>query len=237
MLSVNRVTKKYGKLVANKDLNLSVKAGEIAILVGPNGAGKSTLIKCIAGLLKYEGEIIINNYLNKSLEAKRHFAYIPEAPALFNFLTVNEHLEYIGRAYRLDNWEEKAENLLKRFQLEDKRKKLSVELSKGMQQKLSIICALLPDSDVILFDEPLVGLDPRSIKEIKAYIKELKEQGKGILISTHILDSVEEIWDQAIIMMNGEIAAQRFREDVQSNNESLSDLFFEITEPEGDVSL
>ncbi|HHT98442.1 MAG TPA: ABC transporter ATP-binding protein [Clostridiales bacterium] len=235
MLKVNGVTKRYGKLVANKNLNFDIAPAEIAVLLGPNGAGKSTIIKCIAGLLKFEGLIMINSHNNKSLEAKREFAYIPEMPALFKLLTVWEHLEYIARAYSLENWEEKADLLLERFQLSDKKKKLSTDLSKGMQQKLSIICALLPDSKVILFDEPLVGLDPHAIKELKNLIRQLRDEGKAILISTHMLDSVEDFWDKTIIMMDGEIAVQRTKIELENQKENLEDLFFSITEKEGVV--
>lgn len=233
MLKVENVTKRYGKLIANQDVSLDIKPGEISILVGPNGAGKSTVIKCIAGLLKFKGEITINNHHNKSLEAKSELAYIPETPVLFNYLTVWEHLEFIARAYNLKEWKDKGNSLLERFQLDDKKKKLGTELSKGMQQKLSIICALLPDAKLILFDEPLVGLDPHAIKEIKTLIKELKEEGKSILISTHILDSVEDLWDNSIIMMEGKIAAHRSKKELENTNESLEDLFFFITEKEG----
>lgn len=144
MLSVNYLTKKYKNVKANDNLNFVVNDGEIGVLVGPNGAGKSTAIKSIAGLLRFQGEIYIDGFKNKTVEAKRRFGYIPEIPAPFDLLTVKEHLEFVGRAYGVENWEEKSEILLKRMELDDKEKKLGKELSKGMQQKLSICCALLP---------------------------------------------------------------------------------------------
>lgn len=232
MLSVRNVTKKYGKLVANENVSFDINPKEISILVGPNGAGKSTIIKSIAGLLKFQGEILINGNENKSLAAKRDLGYIPEIPALYDMLTVWEHMEFIARAYSLQNWKERAEMLLSRFELEDKKKKLGNELSKGMQQKVSICCGLLPEPKVILFDEPLVGLDPHAIKELKTLFVELRDEGAAILISTHMLDSVSEFWDSTNIMMNGKIAARRTRKDIEGSGEDLEALFFQITEGE-----
>ena len=120
---------------------------------------------------------------------------------------------------------------MKRLELYDIRKKLGKELSKGMQQKVSILCALLPRPKVILLDEPLVGLDPHAIKELKVMLTELRDQGAAILVSTHMIESVEGLWDQAFIMMGGRIVATRSRDEETSNgNQSLADLFFQITE-------
>jgi len=230
MLSVRGVTKKYGKLIANDDVSFEINSGEISVLLGPNGAGKSTIIKCIAGLLKFSGNIYICGNENKSILAKRDLGYIPEVPALYDMLTVGEHMEFIARAYSLDNWKEQAEQLLERFELGDKKKKLGSELSKGMQQKLSICCGLLPNPKLLLFDEPMVGLDPHAIKELKNLIVERKQEGNAILISTHMLDSISEFWDSTNIMMDGRIAARRTRKEIEGSQENLEALFFHITE-------
>lgn len=235
MLSVKNVTKKYGKLVANDNINLSIEPGEISILLGPNGAGKSTLIKCISGLLRYSGTIEICGNGNKTLEAKRLLGYIPEVPSLYDLLTIWEHMEFIARAYSLESWKDRAERLLKRFELDDKKKKLGKELSKGMQQKLSICCGFLPDPKLILFDEPMVGLDPHAIKELKNMIIEQQQEGKGILISTHMLDSVTEFWNSTNIMMDGKIMASRKRKEMEETGEDLETLFFRITKGEKEV--
>ena len=113
MLSVNNVTKKYGKLVANDNISFEVTGGEVSLLLGPNGAGKSTLIKCISGLLKFTGSIEICGNENKSIQAKRDLGYIPEVPALYDMLTIWEHMEFIARAYSLRNWKDRAENYLR----------------------------------------------------------------------------------------------------------------------------
>lgn len=230
MINVSHLTKKYKSIPANDNLSFMVNSGEIAVLAGSNGAGKSTAIKCIVGLLRYEGEIEICGFKNKSLDAKRITGYIPEIPAPFDLLTVWEHMEFISRAYSLDAWQNDAERLMERFQLTDKKNKLGKELSKGMQQKVSICCALLIKPKAVLFDEPFVGLDPHAIKELKSMIIELKNQGASVIISTHMLESVSELWDKVLIMMNGRIEAEITRESVEKNGEDLMEMFFNITE-------
>ena len=142
MLKVERVTKRYGKTVANNDISFEVGDGQIAILAGPNGAGKSTIIKSIAGLLRFQGNITLDGFSNKSKDAKKILGYIPEMPAIYDLLTVAEHLEFIRRAYKMED-DGYGDKLLERFELLDKKDKLGKELSKGMQQKLSICCALV----------------------------------------------------------------------------------------------
>lgn len=237
MLNVNNVTKKYGKVIANENISLQIADGQIAVLLGPNGAGKSTIIKSIIGFLKYQGSVTVDGLLNKSIEAKRITGYIPEIPSLYPNLTVDEHLEFVARAYKLENYKEYKEELLRRFELDDKKKKFGDELSKGMQQKLSICCGLLPRPKLILFDEPMIGLDPHAIKELKVMLQELKQQGASILVSTHMIDSIEELWDTTYIMMKGRVAAVVERDKLGEGDKSLEDIFFEITEGGRDENL
>ncbi len=231
MLYINGLTKRYGKLLANDNLSFRVNPGRIMILLGPNGAGKSTAIKAIAGLSRFEGEITIDGHDNKSIAAKRALGYIPETPSVYELLTVSEHMEFIARAYSLqDGWQARADALLARFELSDKRTKLGKELSKGMQQKVSICTALLTEPKLLLVDEPMVGLDPHAIKELKGLFREERDRGCAVLISTHMLDSVSELWDDLCILMDGRIAAARTRAEVEASGESLEELFFGITE-------
>ena len=233
MLEVRGLTKRYGKIVANDNLCFMAPAAAVTVLAGPNGAGKSTAIKAIAALLRFQGEILIDGHPNKSVEAKRLLGYVPEVPAMYEMLTVSEHLEFIARAYELDEgWKGRARELLSRFELDDKAKKLGKELSKGMQQKVSLCCALLPQPKLLLVDEPMVGLDPHGIKELKTVLQEERQRGTAILLSTHLLSSVEELWDDVLIMMEGKIGAQRSRSQVEAGSESLEELFFQITEGE-----
>lgn len=230
MLKVNNLRKKYHKVEAVKNISFKVEKGNITILLGPNGAGKSTVIKSIAGLLRYTGLIEINGYTNKTLEAKKEFSYVPESPALYELLTVEEHINFIAKAYNIENFEDRAKELLERFNMIDKKDKLGKELSKGMQQKVSIICALITEPNLILFDEPMIGLDPKAIKELKSIFLELKAENKAIIISTHIIDSIKDIWDNVLIMKDGEIIFERDKKELIEKKESLEDIFFKVTE-------
>ena len=231
MIDVRNMTKKYGKLAANDNINLSVGRGELAVLLGPNGAGKSTLLKSVCGLLRFQGVITINGHENHTVEAKRLLGYVPEFPVLYPMLTVAEHLEFIAKAYRLEAWEENAEALLHRFELDDKKMKLGKELSKGMQQKVSVCCALLPQPKAVVMDEPLVGLDPHGIRELKAVIAKLRDSGCALLVSTHMIESVEVDWDVTYIMVEGRIA-RVCRRTYLADGQSLEDMYFTITEGE-----
>jgi len=228
VVTVHNLTKKYGKLSACDNISLTINAGEIAILLGPNGAGKSTLIKSICGLLRFSGTVTVDGFDNRSIEAKKVLGYVPEFPTPYPMLTVEEHLEFIARAYRLRDWEERAERLIKRFDLDEKRNKLGKELSKGMQQKVSVCCALLPDPKIVIFDEPLVGLDPHGIRELKNVISELRDEGKALLVSTHIIDSIEENWDVTFIMKNGKFAREIRRSE--NEDENLEEIYFSIVD-------
>lgn len=232
MIQVTDLTKRYGRLVANNDISLTVNPGELTVLLGPNGAGKSTLIKCICGLLRFEGKITVDGHDNRSSQAKRILGYIPEMPALYPMLTVREHLEFIARAYELTQWEPQADELLRRFELDDKQNKLGKELSKGMQQKVSICCAVLPKPRAVIFDEPLVGLDPHAIRELKSLISGMKRDGCAMIVSTHMIESVEEDWDTTCIMTGGNIARACRRDELQGGG--LEELYFSITEKGGE---
>ncbi len=234
MLEVAHLTKKYGKVFANNDVSFTLAPGSIAVMLGPNGAGKSTALKSIMGFLKYEGAVYVDDLSNKSVEAKRLLGYVPEMPALYPNLTVAEHLEFIARAYKLKDYKDYANELLDRMELTDKKKKFGDELSKGMQQKLSICCALLPRPKYVLFDEPMIGLDPHAIKELKAMFTEMRAAGCSLLISTHIIDSVDDLWDRAIIMQNGRALASVDAGELAAEGRTLEQLFFALTEQEGD---
>lgn len=238
MLTVSNLIKRYGKQNAVNDISFHLEGGEVVGLLGPNGAGKSTTMKCIVGLLrKTSGEIFIGGHDHLSVEAKRFFSYIPETPYVYDLLTVREHLQFIAQAYEIKDWKSRGEELMEIYDLTDKADKLGRDLSKGMRQKISICCALLPDPQLLFFDEPMIGLDPKAIKNTKKIFKELKEAGKTILVSTHLIDSVETIADRIMILKNGDIIGndtlsnlkQQFVQDEQG---SLEDIFLELTKDE-----
>lgn len=230
MLEVVNVTKKYGKTLAADNVSFVVPQGKVGILLGPNGAGKSTIIKSIAGLLKYQGLVLIDGNDSRTVAAKKVFAYVPEMPFMYEALTVREHVEFILKAYGAEASEEEIRELFDRFELTDKQDKLGNELSKGMMQKVSICCALVTKPKVLLLDEPMVGLDPAAIKELKKVVAELREKGCTILISTHMLEMVRELWDVTFVMDKGHILGCYDRE--KQENEDLEALFFSVTEKE-----
>ncbi|WP_291777313.1 ABC transporter ATP-binding protein [Cecembia sp.] len=238
MLIVEGLVKKYGKQSAVDNIDFSLEGGEVVGLLGPNGAGKSTTMKCIVGLLrKTSGNINIGGHDHLSVAAKKLFSYIPETPHVYDLLTVKEHLQFIAQAYSVSDWQSKAEQWMTTYELLDKKDKLGRDLSKGMRQKVSICCALLPDPDLLFFDEPMIGLDPKAIKNTKRIFNELKEKGKTILVSTHLIDSVETIADRIMIMKDGRIIGNDTLANLKttfnhSGDSSLEDLFLELTKDE-----
>ncbi len=238
MLEVNGLIKRYGKQNAVNNVSFSLNGGEVVGLIGPNGAGKSTTMKCIVGLLrKTAGTITLGGHDHLSVAAKKLFSYIPETPHVYDLLTVKEHLQFIAQAYGVRDWKPKAEELMQTYDLMDKQDKLGRDLSKGMRQKVSICCALLPDPEVLFFDEPMIGLDPKAIKNTKRIFGELKAMGKTILVSTHLIDSVEAISDRIMIMKDGNIIGNDSLANLKAafsdgNESSLEDLFLEMTKDE-----
>ncbi len=230
MLTVSHVTKSYGKNLACSDISFHLEKGGITVLLGPNGAGKSTLLKCITGFLRYQGDVLINGIPNKTVAAKRNFGYVPEIPSLYPNLTVAEHMEFLARAYKLSDYRAYADELFDRFELTDKKSKFGDELSKGMQQKLNLCLGLLPRPQLLLMDEPMIGLDPHAIKELKEIIAEMKKAGKTVLVSTHMIDSIDMLWDRTLIMQGGNLRANVTREELAKRGEALEELFFAITE-------
>ena len=230
MLDVSHVTKKYGKVKACDDVSFHLDPGSVTVLLGPNGAGKSTIMKAIVGFLRHSGQITVGGVPNTTAQARRILGYIPEMPSLYPNLTVSEHMEFLARAYRLTGYKDRIDGLLERFELEDKRKKFGDELSKGMQQKLNICLGLLPEPQMLLLDEPMIGLDPHAIKELKAVMEEMRAQGRTLLVSTHIIDSVDMLWDRTVIMSKGAVRANITRQELDDQGLSLEQLFFEITE-------
>ena len=196
------------------------------------GLGNLLRLKVLQIFLNYEGEILICGHPNNTIEAKKCFSYVPEIPMLYDVLTVDETIEFIGRAYRVKNYKEIADKYLEAFKMTENRKKLAKELSKGMRQKLSMILAFMIEPKALLVDEPMVGLDPASIEEVLELFRQLRAEGTAILISTHIIDIVNDIWDRAYIMNRGEIVKEIDRKD--AGEETLKEIFFETTR-EGDV--
>lgn len=225
MLTVSHVFKNYGKKQVIKDVSFTLNKGQITVLAGQNGAGKSTIIKCITGFLKFDGDITLEGKRYDDLEVKRQIGYIPEVPELYNELTVKQHFQFIALAYGVTDYEERVQKYLSIFNLTAKQDELCGALSKGMRQKVSIICALVLNPKVLIVDEPMVGLDPDAIREFKRILVQLKEEC-AIFISTHLLESVENLWDKVLIMNSGEVVFESEKDAFVASGQSLEDVYF-----------
>ena len=205
-LVVEGLSKTYEDTQAVSDLSFSVSAGEILGLVGPNGAGKTTSLRSICGVLPLQhGTVTICgvSLAQDEARAKSHLAWIPDDPQPFDSLTVHEHLRFTAALYGVPDWEPRAEALLERFELQEKREALGGELSRGMRQKLAFCCAWIHSPQVVLMDEPLSGLDPRGIRAAKAAIRDLAEQGAAVILSSHLLVLIEELAHRILILDRG----------------------------------
>lgn len=225
MLQVSNVTKFYGKNKVNDNISFTLNDNQITVLIGQNGAGKSTIIKCIVGFLNHEGEITLDGVDHHDVSVKKQIGYIPEVPELYNELTVQQHFDFIASAYQVTDYQESVDHYLDLFQLTEKRNELCGALSKGMRQKVSIICALLLKPRVLIVDEPMVGLDPDAIRELKRIFIALKENC-AVFISTHLLSSVEDLWDQVLIMNSGKVVFNSLKVDFDETKQSLEDVYF-----------
>lgn len=241
MIHVSDYHKTYRETVAVAGLSFQVAAGDILGLVGPNGAGKTTTLRALAGIIPpTQGRLCVAGYdvAQEPLAAKQRMAYIPDDPKLFEALSVWEHVEFVAAAYRVSDFESKAVELLAQFELTEKRNTIAQELSRGMRQKVAILCAYLHDPQVILFDEPLTGLDPRGIRTLKDSIVARARLGATIVISSHLLSMVEDLCTHLLILDRGkrlffgriEEARAAFSGDAPS---SLEEVFFRATESPG----
>lgn len=241
LLEMNHVTGGYTKKPVLKDISFSLEKGQLIGLIGLNGAGKSTTIKHIIGLMEArKGTIAINGkQLKDDPEAyRKQFSFIPETPVLYEELTLEEHLKLTAMAYGLDEQvlERRAAPLLKEFRLDKKLKWFPAHFSKGMKQKVMILCAFLIEPDLYIIDEPFLGLDPLGIQSLLELMEKMKNDGAGILMSTHILATAEKYCDGFIILHNGEVRAQGTLRDLQSqfgmSGASLDDIYVKLTKEE-----
>jgi ABC-2 type transport system ATP-binding protein len=238
MIEVTGLTKLYDQFVAVNDLSLAVRPGEVLGLVGPNGAGKTTSLRCFAGIIPpTRGSIRIcgEDMSTNPVDAKRHLAFLSDEPRLFDYLTVQQHLQFIARIYQVADVERLGRELLDELELADKINSLPGELSRGMKQKLAIACGLLHSPRVIFFDEPLTGLDPLGIRRMKDSIVKRAREGAAIVISSHLLHLVEEICSHVLILKSGRKVIDGTLDEIrrrfeQADGARLEDLFLRATE-------
>lgn len=237
-LEIQHVTGGYGHLPVLKDINFEVQNGEMIGLIGLNGAGKSTTIKNIIGLLTpQKGTITVDNLtLQQDPENyRKKIGYIPETPSLYEELTLQEHIEVTAMAYGIPKEEamQRAETLLKTFRLENRLEWFPVNFSKGMKQKVMVLCAFLIQPSLYIIDEPFLGLDPLAINALLELMVTMKEQGAAILMSTHILATAEKYCDRFVVLHEGEVRAQGTLQELQTEFElpgsSLDEIYIALT--------
>ncbi len=240
ILEVRDLWKRYQEDWVLKGINMEIEPGEILGLIGENGAGKSTLIQCIMGLVQpTKGTILIRNipFREDEMGAKRSLAYIPEFPLLYSDLTVWEHLKFVAMAFDMDRevFEERAGELLREFQLYDRRNSIPTNFSKGMKQKVAISCALLHDAQILLVDEPFTGLDVSSVRDLKARLMDLNEQGKTLIIASHMLESAERMCRRFLVLKKGQCMTQGSLAQLRelaglSKDSSLEEVYLSLVE-------
>ena len=210
MLSVKSLTKLYGDFVAVNGLSFDVASGEVLGLVGPNGAGKTTTLRSLAGLIRpTSGTIVVDGHdlATDGVAAKRALAFIPDEPQLFDYLTVDEHLQFIARLYGVGEAAARIPALLDELELSDKRAALPSELSRGMRQKLAIAAGLLHDPRALVLDEPLTGLDPAGMRRMRGTIAARARAGASVILSSHLLALVEELCTKLLVIRGGKCVA------------------------------
>lgn len=237
-LTVSHLVGGYSQIPVLKDISFEVAPGELVGLIGLNGAGKSTTINHIIGLLTpMKGSITLNGVtLATDAQAyKQQLAYIPETPVLYEELTLKEHLEMTMLAYGLDQTQawERANHLLTIFRLDNKLDWFPANFSKGMKQKVMIVCAFITNAKLYIIDEPFLGLDPLAVHDLLQLIGEVKQAGASVLMSTHVLDTAEKFCDRFVLLHAGEIQTQGSFEEIKANypdaGDSLNDIYLSLT--------
>jgi len=240
------LTKSFGNLIAVNKLNLKVRKGEIFGFLGPNGAGKTTTIKLMTGLLKpTSGTVTImgTDIQDNPVEAKKFIGLIPEEPRVYEKLTGNEFLKFMGNLFGISGSEidRKIKELLRIFDLEEKGDELIQSYSHGMKQKIAIAGALIHSPGVLFFDEPTVGLDPKSARVIKDILKFRAKAGDCIFMSTHILEIAERICDRVGIIQNGKLIAvgdmEELRKLSMEGKGNLEEIFLQLTGGDEDIDI
>lgn len=241
-LIVNKITGGYTRHPVLKEVSFKIDDGELVGLIGLNGAGKSTTIKHIMGLMDpFEGNITLNNQTiqNDVSAYRKQIGFVPETPVLYEELTLKEHITITAMAYDINEQEalKRAEPLLRTFRLLDRLDWFPSDFSKGMKQKVMIVCAFMIEPNLYVIDEPFVGLDPLAIRDLLKLLEERKKSGASILMSTHVLTNAESICDSFVILHDGKVYAkgsiENLREQFNMPEASLDDIYSNLADEEG----
>jgi len=242
MIEVENLVKRFGPTVAVNGISFTVHDGEIYGLLGPNGSGKSTTMKILAGILRpTSGRVVVGgvDVAEDPLEVRRIVGYVPETPILYESLTPVEFFNFVGsvRGIPKESLEERVETFVRAFGIEKYLGEMIGSLSFGTKQKVSLIAAMLHDPKVLILDEAMNGLDPKSARILRELLLQFREEGRSIVFSTHVLALAETICDRVGVIYNGEIIAEGTVEQLKefAHEESLEDVFLKLTESQDEV--
>lgn len=243
MIRVEELVKKFGSTIAVNGISFTVHDGEIYGLLGPNGSGKSTTMKILTGILApTSGRVVVNgiNVAEDPTEVKRISGYVPETPVLYESLTPVELFNFVGsvRGVSKEILQERVDKLVKAFGIENYLGEMIGSLSFGTKQKVSLITALLHDPEILILDESMNGLDPKSARILRELLLQFKEEGKSIVFSTHVMAIAEAICDRVGVIYQGKIVAEGTVEELKrlAHEESLEDVFLKLTESQEEVA-
>jgi ABC-2 type transport system ATP-binding protein len=237
-LQVDSVAKSFGTIRAVKDVSFAVDSGQVLGLLGPNGSGKSTLMKIIVGIMKPDaGSILVQgvNVAEDPTTVKKVVGFVPESPRLYEFLTGIEYLDFVADVHGLEAKvkQERISEFLKALDLEGRENELIHGYSQGMKQKLAIIAGLIHRPQILVLDEPLNALDPRSARIVKDLIHKLRDDGIPTIFSTHVLEIADAICDRIVIMYDGKVLAEGTSEELRAkggaSGSTLEEVFLKLT--------
>ena len=238
-IEINNLSSGYRRIPVIKHINAQLDPGEVVSLIGLNGAGKSTLLKTILGLIQpLEGEVLLNgiSLLDDRMSYAGSIGYIPETPILYEELTLREHLEMVALGYQLPLGliMERAQPMLEKFRLADKLDWFPTHFSKGMKQKVMIICAFVTDATIFIIDEPFLGLDPVGIQDLMNLMRQRAKAGATILFTTHVLSMADQLADRYLLMRSGEIVADgnlsQLQEQFKLPGATMDEIYLKLAE-------
>ena len=227
---IQNINKSYGNQIALSDVSLEIEKGEIVGFLGPNGAGKSTLMKIISSYISQDSgtvKVCKFNTIEQENESKKRIGYLPENNPLYKEMYIKEYLNFVASIYKIEDKRQRIEQMIQKVGLQSEQHKTIGELSKGYQQRVGLVAALLHNPEVLILDEPTTGLDPNQLEEVRKLIKEVGKD-KTVLLSTHILQEVEKMCNRVVIINKGEIVSDKLiseykkeKLDIESHFKSL----------------
>ena len=227
---IQNINKSYGNQKALSDVSLKIEKGEIVGFLGPNGAGKSTLMKIISSYISQDSgtvKVCKFNTIEQENESKKRIGYLPENNPLYKEMYIKEYLNFVASIYKIEDKKQRIEQMIQKVGLQSEQHKSIGELSKGYQQRVGLVAALLHNPEVLILDEPTTGLDPNQLEEVRKLIKEVGKD-KTVLLSTHILQEVEKMCNRVVIINKGEIVSDKLiseykkeKLDIESHFKSL----------------